>query len=85
MLLYVNKDIQVVANHQQTITVPSSSLEEFGVSLLRSEGQQNPTPPVACLPSLLPCKNVGDPSNRCCAAFPDPRVRQSQRNTRRAK
>lgn len=85
MILYVNKAVQAAANHQQIITVLSSGLEEFSISLRRSEGQRNPAPPVASLPSLLPCKNVGDPSNHCCAAFPVPRARRSQRDTRRAK
>lgn len=37
MLLYLNKDMQVLATHQQTITLVSFSLEKFEVSLRKSE------------------------------------------------
>lgn len=56
MLLYVTKDMQVVANHQQIITS-----EVWGWA----EPRSSCGPPVAhlALLTLLLCKNVGDPSH----------------------
>lgn len=67
---YLPIKIMQVSSHQ----LISRFLLQLGgvcVSVRRAGGRQNPAPAVKeLLLSLLACKNVGNPSNCCCATCP---------------